>query len=105
MAVRQVQGHIEGLTLVDDALAADLSDVAIRWAQQRETLAVGTCRRRGWPQGGRGAQEIRITLEVRNGPSVIWVRRYRVVEHQARWETPQGRHQRRPADAARAWLP
>lgn len=104
MAVRQVAGSLQGLTLVDEALAADLSDVAIRWAQQPETLAVGTCRRRGWPDGGRGAQELRISLEVREGPAWIWVRRYRVVENQARWETPEGRRQQRPATAARAWL-
>ncbi len=105
MTVRQVTGRLEGLTLVDEALAADLSDVAIRWAQQPETVAVGTCRRRGWPEGGRGAQELRITLEVREGPAMVWVRRYRVVENQARWETPQGRQQQRPVTAARAWLP
>ncbi len=104
MAIRQVSGQVEGLTLADGALAADLSDVAIRWAQQPETLAVGTCRRRGWPEGGRGAQELLIVLEVRHGPALAWARRYRVTEHQGRWQTPDGRLALRPARSPRAWL-
>ncbi len=104
MVVRRVADRLEGLTLPEQALAPHLSDLAIRWAQQPETVAVGTIRRRGWPEGGRGAQELRLALELRGGPAVDWVRRYRVVEQRARWQSPAGTARIRPVARARAWL-
>ncbi len=105
MVVRQVARSLEGLVLPENAQASVLSDVAIRWANQPETLAVGTCRRKAWPAGGRGGQQIHVVWEVRTGPAWVWWRRYRVEEHKGRWESSTGQRNLRPAETPRAWLP
>ena len=104
MVLRQLDGGFEGRAFPETALAVALSDAAIRWAQQPDTLAVGTWRRRAWTEGGPGAQRISVVLEVRGGPALHWDRRYRVEDKQARWEGPGGQRSLRPVGSPRTWL-
>jgi hypothetical protein len=104
MTIRWIEGHIEGFTLKDDALAEHLAQVAILWAQQPETLAVGTCRRKHWPEGGPGSQQILVVLEVRGGAAFRWVRRYRVQGNVGRWDGERGELTTRVSASARGWL-
>ena len=102
--VRMTASSVEGLLVGETALAADLADAAIRWAQQPETLAVGTCRRQGVPKAGPAEQQILLRLELKDGPGLTWSRRYTLSVKQARWAQPEAEVALTPRSRGRSWL-
>ncbi len=102
--LRMTATHVEGLVLAETALAAEQSDLALRWAQQPETLAVGVCRRRGVSGAEQDEQQVHLRLELRDGLGLTWSRRYRLADHQARWASAKGETRIHPPDRGRSWL-
>jgi hypothetical protein len=79
-------------------------DLALRLAQDPETKAIGMAGRSRDEQIQPPAEQIRAGLEFRDGPALVWRRRFRVMgENKARWLDPGG--EILPADGRRSFLP
>jgi hypothetical protein len=80
------------------------TDAAIRMAQDRNTLAVGIFERGRDTAIQPPAEQIRLRLEFRDGPTMIWRRRFRIHEQsRARWLDQAG-DVFESEDAARRWF-
>lgn len=85
-AVRVIHGRLEVRLLPRSGPPHAATDLAIRLAQQSDTLAVGTFSRGRDTQLEPPAESIRLRMEWRGGPALTWRRRFRVVaENKARW--------------------
>lgn len=103
--VRLAGGNLEVRLLPRDGDDHAAGDLAIRLAQEPETLAVGVFSRARDTAVQPPAEQVRLELEVREGGSYIWRRRFRIVgENRARWLDAAGEVLEAPKGRGRHWL-
>lgn len=102
--VRFSPAGLEVFLLARSSPAHAAGDTAIRMAQDDETLAVGVFERGQDNNIQPPAEQIRLRLEFRDGPTLIWRRRFRLLEEsRARWLDSTGEILE-PRKTARAWF-
>ncbi|MCB9745361.1 MAG: hypothetical protein H6741_27970 [Alphaproteobacteria bacterium] len=89
--VRVVAGQLEVRLLPRTGPSHAASDLAIQVAQEPDTEAVGVYSRAKDQRVQPPAEQIRLRLEYRDGPALVWRRRFRIVApNTARWLDPAG---------------
>ncbi len=102
--VRLTAQGLEVFLLPRSGPAHAASDNAIRMAQDPETLAIGLFERGRDTTIQPPAEEISLRLEFRDGPTLIWRRRYRLLdEGRARWLDSSG-NVGEPPSRKRRWF-
>ena len=102
--VRFSKAGLEVFLLARSSPAHAAGDTAIRMAQDMETLGVGVFERGQDTHIQPPAEQLRLRLEFRDGPTLIWRRRFRLLEeNRARWLDSTG-EVLAPRKHGRAWF-
>lgn len=103
--VRLAAGKLEVRLLPRNSDEHAAGDLAIRLAQEPETMAVGVFSRARDTAVQPPAEQVRMELEIRDGGTFIWRRRFRIVgENRARWLDASGDVLEAPKGRGRHWL-
>ncbi len=103
--VRLQENKLEVRLLPRDCDEHAAGDLAIRLAQEPGTMAVGVFSRARDTAVQPPAEQVRLELEIRDGGTLIWRRRFRIVgENRARWLDASGDVLEAPEGRGRHWL-